>query len=387
MSLTQTIRELFLRTYPGQPQLFRAPGRINLIGEHTDYNGGFVLPAAIDKEIVYSVAPSLDAHSRVHAWNFGGEYTFDIRHLEPADKPNRWANYLLGVVQQLQRLGREVPPFNCVFGGNVPSGAGMSSSAAIECGLATALNDMFGLGLDRLDLVKAAQRAENEFVGIKCGIMDQFASVFGQAGRAIRLDCRSLEFSYFPLVLGDYELLLCDSGVHHSLAASQYNTRRQQCEAGVQWLQKIYPHVHSLRDVTADMLAAHAPDLDPVVVRRCEYVVAENQRLTDACLALERGDFDRVGQLLYGSHHGLQHDYEVSCPELDLLVGYAQAEPGIAGARMMGGGFGGCTLNLVRTDVVEDFVQRAAQQYKKATNIELKTYRVQVADGAGRVQE
>jgi galactokinase len=387
MSLTQTIRELFLRTYPGKPQLFRAPGRINIIGEHTDYNEGFVLPAAIDKEIVYALAASPDGRSRAYAWNFSGEYVFNHRYLEPADKPNRWANYLLGVVQQLQRLGAEVPPFNCVFGGNVPSGAGMSSSAAIECGLATALNEAFGLGIGRLDLAKAAQRAENEFVGIKCGIMDQFASVFGRAGQAMRLDCRSLEFAYFPLELGDYELLLCDSGVHHSLAASQYNTRRQQCETGVKWLQKSHPHVRSLRDVTADLLAAHAPELDPVVLRRCQYVVAENQRLIDACQALEQADFGRVGQLLYGSHHGLQHDYEVSCPELDLLVGYAQAEPGIAGARMMGGGFGGCTLNLVRTDSVEKFVQQATQQYKRATGIDLKTYRVHPADGAGRVVE
>jgi galactokinase len=344
------------------------------------------LPAAIDKEIVFAIAPSPDSRSRLYALNFNAEYIFDIANLEPADKPHRWANYLLGVVQQLQGLGREIPPFNCVFGGNVPSGAGMSSSAAIECGLATALNGVFGLEIDLRTLAKAAQKAENDFVGIKCGIMDQFASIFGQADRAIRLDCRSLAYSYFPLVLGDHELLLCDSGVRHSLGTSEYNTRRQQCEAGVKLLQKYYPNVTSLRDVTDEMLREHATEFDPVILRRCAYVVAENQRVADTCHYLAQGDFAQVGQLLYGSHRGLSLDYEVSCPELDILVELAKTEPGIAGGRMMGGGFGGCTLNLIRSDAVEGFVQRAGLAYKQKTGINLKTYRVHVAPGAGRVE-
>ncbi len=383
MSLTQTIYETFRSTYPGQPQLFRAPGRINLIGEHTDYNEGFVLPAAIDKEMVFAIAPSVTDRSRVYAWNFHTEYKFDISRIFPAEKPFRWANYLLGVIQQIQSLGFEIPPFNCVFGGNVPSGAGMSSSAAIECGLATALNSTFGLGLDPLALAQLAQKAENEFVGIKCGIMDQFASVFGQADQVIQLDCRSLAHSYFPLMLGDYELLLCDSGVRHSLATSQYNNRRQQCEAGVQLLQTVYPNLASLRDVTPDMLIAQAHRFAPIILRRCHYVVAENQRVTDTCHHLQAGDFAKVGQKLYESHQGLQLDYEVSCVELDRLVDLAKDDPHVAGARMMGGGFGGCTLNLIRREAVETFVEKTAHAYKKTTGIDLKTYQISLAPGAG----
>ncbi|MCU0451418.1 MAG: galactokinase [Bernardetiaceae bacterium] len=383
MSFVEAVHASFKHLYGHEPALYRAPGRINFIGEHTDYNQGWVLPAAVSAQTVYAIGPSPDARCHLHSVNFNADYSFDLAQITPAEKPHRWANYLLGVVQQMQRLGLAVPPFAVAFGGDVPSGSGMSSSAAVECGLAVGLNHRFGLGLEKLALAQLCQRAENEFVGIKCGIMDQFASIFGRAGHLIQLDCRDLSYQYAPLALGDYELLLCNTGVHHSLASSEYNTRRQQCETGVAALQRHQPQVRSLRDVSAGMLAEYGGQLDPLVRRRCQYVVEENARVEQVCQLLAQGRLAEAGALLYASHEGLQKKYEVSCPELDWLVAAARAEPAILGARMMGGGFGGCTLNLIRREATEAFVAKITPLYQQHTKLALKTYRATLADGAG----
>uniref|UniRef100_UPI001A9784FE galactokinase n=1 Tax=Sabulibacter ruber TaxID=2811901 RepID=UPI001A9784FE len=293
-------------------------GRVNLIGEHTDYNEGFVLPAAIDKEIYFAIAPNGTQEMRAYSFDLNEKGTFSLEQVEPTQ--TAWANYLLGVVAQLQKAGHAVPGFDLVFGGNIPMGAGLSSSAAVECGLAYALNHLFGYGVEKMDLVKMAQKAEHEYAGVMCGIMDQFASMFGKRDHVVRLDCRSLEYQYFPFDMREYRLVLCDTQVKHSLASSEYNTRRQECETGVAILQKHYPQIHSLRDVTLEMLAQHQAEFDPVVYRRCTYVVQENLRVEEGCLDLERGDLEAFGQKMFASHQGLQHDYEVSCPELDFLA-------------------------------------------------------------------
>lgn len=383
MNMTSHLRQLFEDRFRQPPLIVRSPGRINLIGEHTDYNNGFVLPAATDKAVYVAVAASQDDECHWFAVDFNETHTTRLHDLQPSGKG--WPDYLLGVVQQLQRLGFQVPPFNCVIGGDVPAGAGMSSSAALECATGWALSHLFGFDLDRLGLVKLAQRAENEFVGLQCGIMDMFASAFGRQDHVIRLDCRSLEYSYFPLQLEGYQLVLFDTGVKHSLASTAYNTRRQECAEGVRRLHTLEPHVESLRDATEEMLLQHKRQLDPLVFVRCLYVVQENQRVLAACEDLQNGDLRRFGQRMYGSHNGLRDMYEVSCPELDYLAAFTKTEDAVLGARMMGGGFGGCTINLVRTDAVDDLSARLHKAYKIAMGLELKTYIVATADGTGVV--
>ncbi|RZK52966.1 MAG: galactokinase, partial [Hymenobacter sp.] len=295
--------------------------------------------------------------------------------------PVQWANYLLGVVAQLQQRGVVVPGFDCVFGGNVPMGAGLSSSAAVECGLAFALNELLGAGFDRLALARLAQAAEHTYAGVQCGLMDQFASLFGRAGHVVQLDCRSTAYEYFPFDAERYHLVLCNSGVKHSLASSEYNTRRQECAQGVAVLQQYYPAVCSLRDATAAQLLAHRAELGEVVYRRCRYVVEENQRVAQACAALQAGDMAAVGQLLYASHAGLRDDYAVSCRELDKLVELAQGQPGVLGARMMGGGFGGCTLNLVEASQAPAFVEAMSAGFVSFFRRGLETYQTTIVAG------
>ncbi|MGB3616819.1 MAG: galactokinase, partial [Catalinimonas sp.] len=295
--------------------------------------------------------------------------------------PKSWVNYLLGVVDELQKLGREVPGFDLVFGGNVPTGAGLSSSAAVECGLAFALNEQFDLGLGRLEIVKLGQRSENNFVGMNCGIMDQFAVVFGQQRRVIKLDCRSLEYEYYPFELDGYRVVLCDSRIKHALVDSEYNVRRAQCEAGVAVIQQRAPEVRSLRDVTVEMLERYRDELDPVVYRRCGYVVGENDRLELACRKLVAGDLKAFGEQMYLTHRGLSEAYEVSTPEMDFLVEYAEQDPHVLGARMMGGGFGGCTINLVEADGVDVFAEGIGRAYRQHTGREPVFYVTRIEAG------
>ena len=297
------IQDIYTQKYQSTPTIFTAPGRINIIGEHTDYNMGFVLPAAIDKAITYAVGINHENIIRMTAADLDQEVEVDINAVQPNE--SKWANYLLGVVAQFQANGHEIGGFDCVFGGNIPLGAGLSSSAAVECGLAFALNHLFELNIPKMDLVKMAQLAEHTYAGVKCGIMDQFASTFGKENHVVKLDCRSLEYNYFPFDMSGYKILLCNTKVSHSLADSEYNTRREECEAGVEILKKHYSEIESLRDVSLDQLAKHESEFTPIIYQRCKYVVGEIQRVEDACAALNRGELDKVGELMYQSHHGL----------------------------------------------------------------------------------
>lgn len=349
---------------PDGPLLICSPGRVNLIGEHTDYNEGFVLPAAIDKAIYLAVGRRSDDKLHFVAHDLGKTYEGSLADLSPS---STWADYLLGVAAQLRLAGHSIGGFNCVFGGTIPIGAGLSSSAALENGVGFALNELFHLGLDRLTLLKLSQRAENDFVGAKVGIMDMFASMMGQVNHVIKLDCRSLDYTYAPFQMEGIRIVLCDSRVKHSLVTSEYNTRRAECEAGVRFLKTFYPDITSLRDVAMPMLDQHLRHTEPLIYRRCAYVVQENQRLLDGVAELEAGNLEAFGQYMYGSHEGLSHWYEVSCPELDALVEIARNQPGVLGARMMGGGFGGCTINLVREESLDDFTSAITKQYKART--------------------
>lgn len=378
MDLLAQLTASYRDTFHASPLLICSPGRVNLIGEHTDYNEGFVLPAAIDKAIYLAVGPRADNAIHLVAHDLSETHVSSSGELTPT---HTWADYILGVVAQLRLEGHQPGGFNCVFGGTIPMGAGLSSSAALENGVGFALNELYKLGLDRVALVKISQRAENDFVGAKVGIMDMFASMMGRAGHVIKLDCRSLDYAYAPLRMEGIRIVLCDSRVKHSLVVSEYNTRRAECESGVRLLQPFYPGINSLRDVTMAMLDGNLRDTEPLIYRRCAYVVQENARLLDGVAALEAGDIEAFGQLMYRSHEGLSKQYEVSCPELDTLVDIARPQPGVLGARMMGGGFGGCTINLVREEALDAFVTAITKQYKVSTGKDTYIHVCKIEDG------
>ncbi len=369
----------------------RAPGRINLIGEHTDYNGGFVLPAAIDKAVYFAVSPREDDECHFIAHDLGEHFKVNLKELNKSDT-NDWANYLMGVLNEINQIKPKIlRGVNLVFSADLPSGGGVSSSAAIENGIGFAVNELFNLGLSRIDLLKISLRAENNFVGMKCGIMDMFASMMGKENAVIRLDCNSLKYEYFPFNAPDYRLVLCNTMVKHSLVDSEYNTRRAECEEGVVVFQKGDPSVKTLRDVKISVLRKHKNALRPVVYKRCKYVIEEISRVEKACKALKKNDLATFGKLMFKTHDGLQNEYEVSCKELDFLVQSAhkfnaeRQQPksdipnptyteGVLGARMMGGGFGGCTINLVKTDVVEAFIADMKAAYLTQFNIDLPCF-------------
>ena len=353
---------------------------MNLIGEHTDYNEGFVLPAAIDKAVYLAIGPANGALGKWISSDLSESAEVDFSDLRKHDKG--WVNYLLGVVEQFRLSGMDIPSFDAVLASDIPIGAGLSSSAALESVTAFALDRVHGFGLQGLELARMAQRAENMFIGLRCGIMDMFASIHGRKGMAMKLDCRSLDHKYVPLELGPYRILLMDTGVRHSLASSEYNVRRIQCEQGVAVLRKQYPELHSLRDASLDMVERCREEMGDVVHRRCRFVVEENERVHQACEALNTGSLDRLGRLMYASHDGLQLAYEVSCPELDWLVSRARTEPGVLGARMMGGGFGGCTINLIHRDSTGTLLERIAPAYRQRTGLEMRAYEVVTGDGA-----
>lgn len=380
-----TLVNAFEDKFSVTPQLIvRAPGRINLIGEHTDYNNGFVLPAAIDKEIIFAIGLSSKDVFHLYSIDLEEDYIFKQNELKISQE-KKWANYLVGVVAQYRKKGYEIPALNVAFGGNVPLGAGLSSSAAVECGLAFAINDLMGYGLPKEELAHMAQKAEHEFAGVQCGIMDQFASLMGKKEHVIRLDCQSLDYSHFPFPMDEYQIVLCDTQVKHSLASSEYNNRRKECEEGVSLLAGHYPDVKSLRDVNVAMLDKHRKEMDPIVFDRCQYVVQENIRVLEGCKDLERGDLASFGNKMYASHEGLSIKYAVSCEELDFLVDQTINKPYVLGARMMGGGFGGCTINLVKVAAIAQFEEEMKQAYKERFNIDLVTYQVAIEDGVGIV--
>jgi len=378
--MEKKITELFHERFGSEPFLFSAPGRVNLIGEHTDYNEGFVLPASVDKAIHFAIKPNEKGLFRFYAIDLNESFETSTDAIEPSK--THWANYLLGVIAQFVKNGKKVPGFDCAFGGNVPLGAGMSSSAAIEVGMAFAINHLFRFNFSKLELTKFAQLAEHEYAGVNCGIMDQFASMHGKANHVIKLDCRSLEYQYFPLDTTNHLLVLVNTGVKHSLASSEYNKRRQECENGVSMLKKYQPNIHSLRDVSLELIQAHKSEFNPITYNRCTYVIEENIRLEKACNALQNGDFVEFGNLMYGSHYGLKDKYEVSCTELDQLVELAKSMEGVLGARMMGGGFGGCTINLVKKEAVAAFEKSIAENYKTPDGKQPQIIKVVIEDGA-----
>ena len=380
------IKEAYLRKFgtdSAKPRVFRSPGRINLIGEHTDYNNGFVLPASVDKAVYFAIAPLAGDLVTLYAADLGETYSFSLNDLSKPDQS--WPHYQIGIIDQIKKSGLTIGGFQAAFGGDVPVGAGMSSSAALECCLLFALNELNHLNLDRFSIVKMAQKAENEYVGVQCGIMDQFASAFGKDQMVIRLDCRSLEFEYFPFPMKDYLLVLCDTTVKHSLADSEYNTRRLECEAGVKILKKYNPEINSLRDASIAIVELHKDELGDVIYRRCKYMTEEIQRVQQACDYLNEGNLESFGKKMYQTHDGLQYEYEVSCTELDFLVDLTRDNPDVVGSRMMGGGFGGCTINLVRIEAVEDFEATMKEAYKKQYSIELPCYRVKITNGTEEI--
>jgi galactokinase len=356
----------------------RSPGRINLIGEHTDYNNGFVLPAAIDKAVYVAIEKNTGDKVSLYSVDFNEPVEIDLSAIKPV--PGHWSTYILGVVDQLIKRKYVIGGFKLSIYGDVPLGAGLSSSAAVECAAAFALNELFELGIAKIELVKIGQLAEHEYAGVKCGIMDQFASVFGKKDKVIRLDCRSLEYEYFPVDLRGYKIVLLDTQIKHSLASTEYNTRRNQCEEGVGLIKKKYPQVESLRDVTISMIE-DCISHDAIIYNRCRYVVEENDRLLEGCNDLKLGSLKNFGEKMFATHKGLSKQYEVSCKELDFLVEVVSGIPDVIGARMMGGGFGGCTINIIKEDKIEEVIKNAGEKYRMEFQKDLKLYIVQIEDG------
>ena len=375
----KSIRNKFKELFGQEALIIRSPGRINLIGEHLDYNMGFVLPAAINKAIWLGIQKRDDDGIGLHSLD--DDYNTSLLNIAPSGK--LWPDYILGVVEQIQKTNSLAHGFNLVFGGDIPPGAGLSSSAALECATAYALNELFRLDYEKMDLVRIGQAAENEFVGVKCGIMDQFASVFGKKEHLIRLDCRSLEYAYVPFHTKDLKILLFDTRVKHSLADSAYNERREQCEKGVKLIQEFHPEVRSLRDASQEMIDTHVKAVDETVYRRCTYVVSEITRLLNGCEDLQNADLISFGKRMFETHTGLKDLYEVSCNELDLLVDLVKENPNVIGARMMGGGFGGCTINLVKAEAANDLIKKVTDAYLSKTGTEMLVYEVEIEDGTG----
>jgi galactokinase len=380
VSLTESFRQAFGQS----PRLFRAPGRVNLIGEHTDYNDGFVMPAAIELYCWVAIATREDRRLTIRSENLQETAEVDLDQSQP-HRRKRWSDYVQGVAVVLEKSGRKLRGANLLIHGEVPIGSGLSSSAAIEVASGLALLGNSGMELNRLELARLCQRAENEFVGARCGIMDQFAACFGQAEHALLLDCRSLEYRALPLPAG-VELVICDSGVRHEVAAGEYNTRRAECEAGVKVLARHRPEIRALRDASTEDLERHRSQLGKVVYRRCRHVVTENTRVVKAAEALERGDLPEFGLLMGQSHRSMRDDFEISCAELDLLVDLAGKQKGVYGARMTGGGFGGCTINLVEAAEVEAFRAAVSHGYQEATGRHPRIYVSEAAGGGGEVR-
>jgi galactokinase len=362
---------------------FRAPGRVNLIGEHTDYNDGYVMPAALDFSTWVTISPLEQRRLQIFSENFNEEVTVDLDDRALAAR-GHWSDYPIGVAVEIERAGHRLRGARLQIRGEVPIGSGLSSSAAIEVATACALIANSELKIDKREVARLCRRAENEFVGARVGIMDQFISLFGQAQKALLLDCRSLEFKLLPLP-DNVRLIICNTMVKHELASSAYNERRAQCEAGVEYLAKFIPNAKALRDVTIDQLEAHRTGLSDVVYRRCRHVITENARVLAAGDALEQGDLNRFGELMAASHRSLRDDYEVSSEELDLMVALAEKIDGVYGARMTGGGFGGSTVNLVREESVESFRERVAAEYQRVTKLRPEIYVCTAAEGAEEI--
>jgi galactokinase len=377
--LTQHFEKLFR----DHPRIFRAPGRVNLIGEHTDYNDGFVMPAAVAFSTYVAIAARRDRKLAIHSEEFPGNFEFDLDHL-PEQRTGAWCDYVLGVASVLRQRGHKVVGSNLLVHGEVPIGAGLSSSAALEVASALSLLSVDETQLPLNEVAQICRQAENSFVGARVGIMDQFVSCMGKAGHALLLDCRSLEFQFVPIPAG-IQLVVCNTMTKHDLATGAYNSRREECEEGVRYFQRWNPAIRALRDVSAELLDEHIDDLPVTIEKRCSHVIHENQRTLDAARALTEGNLDRVGKLMRESHNSLRDLYEVSCRELDVMVDAAEGLPGFCGGRMTGGGFGGCTVNLVRQEHAEEFAAQIAERYRQKTAISPQVYLCTAEDGAGEL--
>jgi galactokinase len=372
------IESIFHQKFEGKPLIVRSPGRINIIGEHVDYNGGYVLPAAIDKYIYVAIDKRNDGIIGLYSVNFDVKIEIELNNLKPS---NDFSTYVFGVVDQVIKRGYSISGFNIVIYGDIPVGAGLSSSAALESAVAFAINEVYQLGISKLELVSIAQSAESTFAGVNCGVMDMFASIYGQKDFAIKLDCNSLQFEYMPLVLDGYSLVLFNSNVKHSLASSAYNVRRRQCEIGLNRIKHFLPKVNTFRDVTESNLIEYILPFDKEIFTRCMYVVKEIQRLNEACQHLANGNLQALGQLLYATHDGLSLEYEVSCFELDFLIDEVKGNSNVLGARMMGGGFGGCTINIVKDEAISELIDSLKVNYLKTTGLHLEVIKVQTVNG------
>lgn len=360
--------------------VIHSPGRINLIGEHTDYNNGYVLPAAIDKAITFRIKTNgLEKQCKIQSKGYGDVLYVELKNIAKSNEG--WQNYLLGVLHEISLRTNKLKGFDCIIESNLPIGSGVSSSAALECGLAFGLNELFGLGLSKLEIVKLSQTAEHNYVGTQCGIMDQFASVMSKENHVLLLDCRNLEYAHIPIQTRPYKLIMLNTKVEHNLASSEYNIRKQECKEGVDVLSNLYPEIHSLRDVTEQMLLDHKEKLSPKIFQRCLFIINENQRVLSTVDALKANDWKKVGTLLYEGHEGISKQYEVSCPESDFLVEFSKNNDAVLGARQTGGGFGGCTLNIVHEDKVDEFIESASIAYYQNFNINLEAFEAMPSGG------
>ena len=370
----------FQETFGNAPEkIVLSPGRINIIGEHIDYNDGYVLPAAIDKIICFAFEKSSSNVSRIIAIDLDDEFEIDVASsMELTD--DVWTNYIRGVVNQLKLKGFEFEGFNCVFSSNIPVGSGLSSSAALECGFLFGLNELFNLNVKPVDIALMGQSAEH-WVGINCGIMDQFSSVMGLENKVIKIDCKTLEYEYHTADFNDYSLILFDSNVKHSLMTSAYNERRQQCEEGIEIIKSNFPEITSFRDCNEGHVLGLQNVMSANVFKRCLFVVKEINRVKLACEALDNGKIEVLGKLMFETHEGLSKDYEVSCAELDMIVDTLKKEEAVVGSRLMGGGFGGCTINLIKKGHEERIKKELSALYFDTFGIELKIYDVKIGNG------
>jgi len=376
-ALVSNIKTQFIAKFKGNPVMIFSPGRINIIGEHTDYNDGFVFPAAVDKGIVAAIEKSDSEVSTAYAVDNEELIEFSIGNLKPSPQGS-WQNYILGVVAEIKNSNKTIGNFNIAFGGDIPAGAGMSSSAALENSVVFGLNEIFNLGLSKEEMILISQKAEHHYVGVKCGIMDQYASMFGIKNNALLLDCRTIKSKPFEIDFKDHELVLINTNVKHSLSDSAYNDRRSVCESIAGMLK-----VKALRDATAFDLETIKESITPENYQKALYVIQENDRVIKASKAIEAGDLETLGKLIYASHTGLQHQYKVSCEELDFLVEQAKLNGHVLGARMMGGGFGGCTINLIAKTATAAFKKEVSEAYKNKFNKECSLYFVELSDGTG----
>lgn len=380
----EDVRSRFIEHFDGNTgSVYASPGRINLIGEHTDYNGGFVFPGAVQQCIIAEIRPNGTRNVRAYSINLKDYVEFSLD--DDKGPTSTHFRFIYGVCREMMKLGVPVDGFNTAFAGDVPLGAGMSSSAALESTYAFALNDMFGENkIDKFTLAKVGQATEHNYIGCNCGIMDQFASVFGKAGSLMRLDCRSLQYKYFPFDPKGYKLVLLNSQVKHDLATSAYNDRRRSCENVVAAIKRHHPEVESLRDATYDMLNEVRSEVSEEDALRAKYVIGEKYRVLEVCVALEEGDYEEVGKKMYETHYGLSKEYEVSCPEIDFLNDMARS-CGVTGSRIMGGGFGGCTINLVSDELYANFIETAKKSYKEKFGKEPIVIDVVIGDGARKL--